>query len=89
MVTSHEDQNNTLKPGRQRRDGGQQEVLGRVVQVLDKDEGRLIPVVRVDRSNAAGLSAQRYQEQERNRSRDYLSSPPRRSAGYRLVQEKF
>jgi hypothetical protein len=54
MVTNYEDQKDLLKPGRQRREGGQQEALGRVVQVLNKREGRLIPVVRVDRSNAAG-----------------------------------
>ena len=64
MVTSHEDQSDTLNTGRQRREGGQQEALGRVVQVLDKGEGRLIPGVRVDRSNAVGPGAQRYQEQE-------------------------
>jgi hypothetical protein len=43
MVTSHEDQNNPLNPDRQRRDGGQQEALGRVVQGLE-GEGRLIPL---------------------------------------------
>ena len=43
-----------LKPDRQRRDGVQQEALSRVVQVLEEGAGRLIPVVRVDRSKAAG-----------------------------------
>jgi hypothetical protein len=38
-----------LKPGHQRRDGVQQEALGCVVQVFEEGEGRLIPVVRVDR----------------------------------------
>jgi hypothetical protein len=75
MLTNHEDQNDTLNPGRQRCDGGQQEALGRVVQVLE-GEGRLIPVVRVDRSKAAGPGAQRYQEQERNRSRDCSGTYP-------------
>ena len=45
-----EDQNIPLNPDRQRRDGGQ-EALGRVVQGLE-GEGRLIPLVRVDRSKA-------------------------------------
>ena len=75
-LTSHEDQNDILKPDRQRRDGGQQEALSRVVQGLDKGEGRLIPVVRVDRSEAAGPGAQRYQEQERNRSGDCSGTYP-------------
>ena len=70
MLTSHKDQKGTLKPGRQRRDGVRQEALGPVARVLGKGEGRLILVVHVDRSKAAGPGAQRYQEQERNRSRE-------------------
>jgi hypothetical protein len=76
MLTGREDQSDTLKSGRQRRDGGQQEALGRVVQVLEEGEGRLNPVIRVDRSKAAGPGAQRYQEQERNRSNDCSGTYP-------------
>jgi hypothetical protein len=50
--------------------------LGHVVQVLNKGEGRLIPVVRVDRSKAASPGAQRHQEQEQNRSRDCSGTSP-------------
>ncbi len=59
MLTNHEDQSDILNPGRQRRDGVEQEALGRVVQVLE-GEGRLIPLVRVDRSKAAGPGGRRY-----------------------------
>jgi hypothetical protein len=48
-----------------------------VVQVLDKGEGRLIPLSASTAAKLPAPGAQRYQEQERNRSSDcsgtYLS----------------